>query len=723
MRTLLIDNYDSFTFNLHHYLARVNGTEPVVMRNDDPRWDPAMLAEFDNVVLSPGPGHPGRPADFGICREITERADLPTLGICLGHQGLALAHGGTVSRAAEPRHGRTSTVRHTGTGLFRGLPESFDVVRYHSLVVTDLPHDMEAVAWTEDGILMGHRHRSRPQWGVQFHPESILTQYGHELLVNFRELTDEWQAVRGAGRRPAPRQSAGAARRRGEAAPGAPAGPGLADGPEGPVAPAAPKPRRLRVLAERLPTRWDDEVVHQRLFGTAENAFWLDSSRSDAQAGRFSVMGAADGPLARVAKADVWSRTVTVESAGGLEIVSGGFLDWLDRDLRDMRTELPPLPFDFTLGWVGYLGYELKAECGGEPVHQAEDPDAAMVFADRAVVLDHLTGLTYLLALAEDDDEDAARAWLTATTAELESLAGVLAGEPTLPAPTPAGIRLRHERDSYLRLIDACQEEIAAGETYEICLTNLAVADGPVDPWEGYRALRRFSPAPYAALLRFGALSVLSTSPERFLRLSAEGVAESMPIKGTRPRGATVREDAEIIEELRTSEKDRAENLMIVDLVRNDLGRHAETGSVEVSGLFDVETYATVHQLVSTVRARLRTDRSAVDLVRAAFPAGSMTGAPKIRTMQIIDRLEAGPRGVYSGAIGYFSLSGAVDLSVAIRTAVVTPGRVRYGVGGAVVALSDAEAEFEETAVKAAPLLMLTGADFPGRRSTDAVHG
>ncbi|MGW6690984.1 aminodeoxychorismate synthase component I [Streptomyces sp. NPDC054961] len=708
MRTLLIDNYDSFTFNLYHYLARVNGTEPVVIRNDDPRWDPAMLAGFDNVVLSPGPGHPGRPADFGICREVIEHGDLPALGICLGHQGLALTHGGTVSRASEPRHGRTSTVRHTGTGLFRGLPASFEVVRYHSLVVTDLPDDMEAVAWTDDGTLMGHRHRSRPQWGVQFHPESILTQYGHELLANFRDMTEEWQTGRSARRGPAPRTAVEAAPRAEARAPGAAAAPGL---------------RRLQVLTSRLPTRWDDEVVHQRLFGAAENAFWLDSSRPDAEAGRFSVMGAAGGPLARVAKADVWSRTVTVTSAAGLEIVSGEFLDWLDRDLRGTSTELPELPFSFTLGWVGYLGYELKAECGGEPVHQVEDADAAMVFADRAVVLDHLTGLTYLLALVEDDEEDDARAWLTATAAELESLVGVPVEEEPPSAPAAGGIRLRHERDSYLRLIDACQEEIAAGETYEICLTNMAEADGPVDPWEGYRALRRFSPTPYAALLRFGELSVLSTSPERFLRLSAEGVAESMPIKGTRPRGATVLEDAAIIEGLRTSEKDRAENLMIVDLVRNDLGRHAETGSVEVSGLFEVETYATVHQLVSTVRARLRSDRSAVDLVRAAFPAGSMTGAPKIRTMQIIDRLEAGPRGVYSGAIGYFSLSGAVDLSVAIRTAVVTPGRVRYGVGGAVVALSDAEGEFEETAVKAAPLLMLTGAQFPGRRGTDAVHG
>jgi para-aminobenzoate synthetase len=204
---------------------------------------------------------------------------------------------------------------------------------------------------------------------------------------------------------------------------------------------------------------------------------------------------------------------------------------------------------------------------------------------------------------------------------------------------------------------------------------------------------------------------VLSTSPERFLHISADGTADSRPIKGTRPRGATPAQDADLAEDLRTQEKDRAENLMIVDLVRNDLGRCAEIGSVEAD-LFQVETYATVHQLTSRIRARLSAGLSSVDWVRAAFPPGSMTGAPKIRTMQLIDKLEAGPRGIYSGAIGYFSLTGAADLSVVIRTAVVTPGRIRYGVGGAVIALSDPMAEFKETAVKARPLLDLTGADF-----------
>ncbi|WP_037888768.1 aminodeoxychorismate synthase component I, partial [Streptomyces viridochromogenes] len=277
-------------------------------------------------------------------------------------------------------------------------------------------------------------------------------------------------------------------------------------------------------------------------------------------------------------------------------------------------------------------------------------------------------------------------------------------------------VTLRHDRAAYLALVEACQEEIAAGETYEVCLTNMAEVRGRYDPWQSYLRLRREHPAPFAALLQFGGLHVLSTSPERFLRVGADGVIESEPIKGTRPRGASPAEDAALVAGLRSEEKDRAENLMIVDLVRNDLGRCAVPGSVEADDIFRVETYATVHQLVSTVRARLRPGLGAVDCVRAAFPGGSMTGAPKVRTMKIIDRLEGGARGVYSGAIGYLSLTGAADFSIVIRTALVTEDRVRYGVGGAVIALSDPAAEFEETAVKAAPLLQLTGAAFPERQ-------
>lgn len=694
MRTLLIDNYDSFTYNLFHYLAEVNGTEPDVVVNDDPRWRSSHLDAFDNVVLSPGPGHPERPADFGICREILRHAEMPVLGICLGHQGIATAYGGRVTRAPEPYHGRVSTIRHRGTDLFAGLPPRFEVARYHSLAVTELPAELEPTAWTRDGVLMGLRHRNRPLWGMQFHPESIGSSYGRQLLANFRRLCAE----RGRPVRRPPRRPAAPARDRRE---------------------RTRPTRRLRVLTRTLRTRWDDEVAFDELFRHGGHAYWLDSGPAGGT-GRFSIMGDAGGPLGRVVTADVLARTVTVGPpaegfAGATQIVSGEFLTWLADDLRTIRSEVPELPFDFALGWVGYLGYGLKAECGGDQGPQSAEPDAVMVFSDRALVLDHHTGTTYLLALVEDD-EQAARSWLTDTARRLARLEGRAPAAP--PPPEPSGeLRLRHDHDSYLRLIERCQDEISAGETYEVCLTNMIEAD-PVDPWRGYRLLRRASPTPFGALLSFGELSVLSTSPERFLRIDRNGIVETKPIKGTRPRGDSPAQDRALATELANCEKDRAENLMIVDLARNDLGRCAEVGSVEVPGLFQVETYAKAHQLVSTVRAKLRADRDAVDCVRAAFPPGSMTGAPKVRTMRILDQFEGGARGIFSGAVGYFSLTGAVDLSVVIRTAVVTPSRTRYGVGGAIIALSDPEDEFEETAVKAAPMVCLTGGSFPG-----AAHG
>jgi len=281
----------------------------------------------------------------------------------------------------------------------------------------------------------------------------------------------------------------------------------------------------------------------------------------------------------------------------------------------------------------------------------------------------------------------------------------VLSGPAMTDPEVGAAVELRHDRGGYLKRIDLCLDKIYQGESYEICLTNSVTVHAEIDPLRTYAHLRQVSPVPFGALLDFGDVAVLSASPERFLSVGRDGVAESKPIKGTRPRGSSDAEDRVLREDLLSNVKDRAENLMIVDLLRNDLNTVCEVGSVHVPTLFDVETYAPVHQLVSTIRGKLRPDCSAVDCVRAAFPGGSMTGAPKIRTMEIIDGLEQGPRGVYSGALGWFSLSGASDLSIVIRTLVAAQGRVSFGVGGAIVALSDPAQEFEETVVKSRAMI------------------
>jgi para-aminobenzoate synthetase len=466
------------------------------------------------------------------------------------------------------------------------------------------------------------------------------------------------------------------------------------------------------------------------MYAASRRAFWLDSALVEEGRARFSFFGDDSGPLAEFVRYDVESGRCEIERAGRpTRKVAASVFDYLRRQLTSRRVDGGGLPFDFTGGYVGYFGYETKADCGSPNRHTSEVPDACWLFADRLIAVDHLKRFTYAVCLAEDTPQAAREAedWLESALAQLTFVttepdrtaapalsAPTRSATPTTPTtPTASGARpdpelgaaepwLVRDRAAYLADIESCGRELRAGTSYEVCLTNAARLPAPPDAYAFYRVLRRVNPAPYAAFLRFGDVDVAGSSPERFLRITREGIAEARPIKGTAPRGSGPEEDARLREALAADAKTRAENLMIVDLLRNDLGRVCRTGSVRVTRLMATETYPTVHQLVSTVEGRLREGIDAVQCVRACFPGGSMTGAPKLRTMEIIDSLETEARGVYSGALGYLGCSGGADLNIVIRTAVFADGLMHLGAGGAIVLDSDPVAEYDEMLLKTA---------------------
>jgi para-aminobenzoate synthetase len=695
MKTLIIDNYDSFTFNLFQQIAMVAGEEPLVVANDQITLAEIRSLDLDAVVLSPGPGSPGRREDFGVCAEVLQAQDVAVLGVCLGYQGLGYYEGARVVHAPEPVHGRLSRIRHNESALFRSIPQDFAAVRYHSLVLDPaLPGMLEALAWTADGILMALRHRHRPQWGIQFHPESICTQHGNQLIRNFLDLAAEHRRARGRGPSTAPVgcRAAGAGERK-------------------PASREGTQPD-FHVFYRELPFLPDPEQAFLALYADKTHAFWLGSDLVEESQCRFLYMGAAGGPLSWVVHYHVADGRLTVERPDGRTDTAESIFDYLKRELAGLRCLTPALPFDFNCGFVGFFGYELKAECGGRLVHRSSVPDAAFMFSDRLVVFDRVEGVSYAVAFAPRREAGECQAWFNEVEQALLNLP-----EPAALAPVSRGqpkFWLSRPYEIYLDDIKRCCDEIRDGESYEICLTNHLHTEPVTRPLDLYRVLRRVNPAPYAAYLRFGGLAVLSSSPEQFLRADRNGWVSSRPIKGTVARHPDRIRDAAARRALARDEKDAAENLIVVDLLRNDLGRVCEVGSVQVPRLMEVESYATVHQLVSTVRGRLRSDRSVVDCLRSAFPGGSMTGAPKRRTLEILDRLEHEARGVYSGSIGFLALNGTADLSIVIRTAVCTPQRTSIGIGGAITSLSDPQQEFDETLLKARALieaLVYTGKD------------
>jgi para-aminobenzoate synthetase len=391
------------------------------------------------------------------------------------------------------------------------------------------------------------------------------------------------------------------------------------------------------------------------------NAFWLDRQSHPTE--RFSVMGAS------------------------AKVVSQLDFEWLAKEIGSQ--EDLDLPFDFRPGYVGKINY---------------DGSSDFLHIDRALVLDHDGGQIYFIG--EFSSAEQFEYWHHAALLRI----GVSGGEQAMyrlkHSPLIAkNENVRHSEENYLALIEEAQRHIAAGDVYQLCLTNEISMDVSGDALLTFLQLRETNPAPYAAFFKQRDESVICCSPEQFLKVSRDGTISSKPIKGTRPRGENDSEDQRISAELKHNEKERAENLMIVDLMRNDFGRVAKVDSVQVPKLFEIETYATVHQLVSTIRAELAEGQNAVNALSSAFPGGSMTGAPKQRAMEIIAQLEAGPRGAYSGVIGYLTHGGAAEFGMTIRTVVVSGGKATIGVGGGITIDSVPSEELQETKVKAGALL------------------
>jgi para-aminobenzoate synthetase component 1 len=432
-----------------------------------------------------------------------------------------------------------------------------------------------------------------------------------------------------------------------------------------------------------------------QLFGCMAHRPWavfLDSGRPGALEGRFDILTS--------------DPHTTLLTRGSTTVVTTPDREWgspedpfsLLQRLLGARTEaLAGIPF--CGGAVGYFGYDLARRIERLPALAVDDgsvADMAVGIYDWALVVDHDNRRSWVVGVGDAPRQW--RAWLLAKVKAREDTGGDFA--------TRGAVLCNITHPDYLRSFARIKAYIQAGDCYQVNFARRFSVRAQGDAWHAYQRLRALSAAPYAAYLNTPGCCVLSSSPERFLSCRG-GQVETRPIKGTAPRGATADDDRRLAEGLQQSPKDRAENLMIVDLLRNDIGKVCAPGSIEVPELFKLESFSRVHHLVSTVRGRLADNESALSLLRACFPGGSITGAPKLRAMQIIEELEPHRRGVYCGAIGYIGYDGDMDTNIAIRTLQIARGQASFWAGGGIVADSDPEQEYQETYHKGVALLEL----------------
>jgi para-aminobenzoate synthetase component 1 len=461
-------------------------------------------------------------------------------------------------------------------------------------------------------------------------------------------------------------------------------------------------------------------------------SFFLDSGMDPQRLGRYSFLGSEPFLVMNNRGSEI-----TLIRGQEHEVQHGNPFDTIGKLLEVYKLDHCPAPVPFPGGAVGYFSYDLCHFIERLPSTTIDDlklPESYFAFYDTIVAFDHLEKKTYLVATGFPEMEEGQRLrrarmrleelkdWLCPSHSVIavsrspeqnEGKAKQSCDRDCFVATAPRNDRQGKEimlksnftPEEYSKAVNRVREYIAAGDVFQVNLSQRFEADLKIPPYELYKRLRTVNPAPFASYLNFPGVAIVSASPERFLKVQSD-LVETRPIKGTRPRGRDSVEDERLTHELTHSTKDRAENVMIVDLERNDLGRVCHYGTVKVTELAILETFPTVFHLTSTIMGRLRRGKSNIDLLKATFPGGSITGAPKVRAMEIIDELEPTKRSVYTGSIGYLSFNEDMDINIVIRTFLIKEGKAYFQVGGGIIYDSDPEAEYMETLDKARALIL-----------------
>ena len=455
------------------------------------------------------------------------------------------------------------------------------------------------------------------------------------------------------------------------------------------------------------------------LINDKPHSFFLDSCMDPRRLGRYSFLGSE--PFLVISSR---GSEITLIRGKEREVQRGNPFDTIGKLLEAFRLDHCPAPVPFLGGAVGYFGYDLCHFTERLPCTAMDDlrlPECYFAFYDTILAFDHLEKKAYIVATGFPEMEEGQRlrrarmrleetkSWLHATSViqETDLPRSRILGDSEFESQHESQeitLKSNFTPEEYVSAVNRVREYIAAGDVFQVNLSQRFEADLKISPFELYRRLRAVNPAPFAGYLNFPEVTVVSASPERFLKVQSD-LVETRPVKGTRPRGRNPIEDERLADELTHSAKDRAENLMIVDLERNDLGRVCRYGTVKVTELAILETFPTVFHLTSTVTGRLRRGKTNIDLLKATFPGGSITGAPKVRAMEIIDEIEPTRRSVYTGSMGYLGFNDDMDINIVIRTFLIKEGKVYFQVGGGIIYDSDAEAEYVETLDKAKALI------------------